>query len=159
MAKLAHSKNELARAEVVVTAIEACSDDLKGVVMKLRIKGNSVRYRVLQSELAQLMNDGRIEETIYFAASESSRFTYALEQSPDVSSIALRYQPSEVAIVLPSSEARDWSRTGQVGMYGKVDLGSRGTLELLVEKDFACIDDNDADNADTFPNPKLGAVC
>ena len=34
--------------------------------MKLRIKGNSLRFRVTQSELAKLVELGRVEETIYF---------------------------------------------------------------------------------------------
>jgi hypothetical protein len=50
----------------------------------------------------------------------------------------------------------DWN---QVGIYATVDRGENGTLNLVVEKDFACLDLSDADNLDTFPNPELGAVC
>lgn len=32
-------------------------------------------------------------------------------------------------------------------------------LELILEKDFACLDRSDADNHDTFPNPLIGASC
>lgn len=32
-------------------------------------------------------------------------------------------------------------------------------LELILEKDFACLDRSDADNHDTFPNPFIGASC
>ena len=40
-----------------------------------------------------------------------------------------------------------------------VDLGSNEGPDIIVEKDFACLDLSDADNHDTFPNPQLGAVC
>jgi hypothetical protein len=32
-------------------------------------------------------------------------------------------------------------------------------LSLAIEKDFACLDHNDAENEDTFPNPNLAAAC
>jgi hypothetical protein len=34
-----------------------------------------------------------------------------------------------------------------------------GWLKIAVEKDWACLDDSDEDNADTFPNPNQGANC
>jgi hypothetical protein len=46
-----------------------------------------------------------------------------------------------------------WSTTGEVGIAGEVDLGIRGTLSVLVEKDFACLDGSIDENLDTFPNP------
>jgi hypothetical protein len=36
--------------------------------MKLRAKGNSLRFRVSRSELSRLMQTGRIEETIQFGS-------------------------------------------------------------------------------------------
>jgi hypothetical protein len=48
---------------------------------------------------------------------------------------------------------------GQIGIYSAVNLGGREMLDVIVEKDFACLDLSDADNHDTFPNPQIGAVC
>ena len=127
--------------------------------MKIRIKGNSLRFRVTQSELARLMGEGRIEETIYFSMRGDSRVTYVLEHQASSSSTTLRYQPPEVAIVLSTAALKTWGESDQVGIYAAADLGSHGVLELLVEKDFACLDLSDAENIDTFPNPASGAVC
>jgi hypothetical protein len=127
--------------------------------MKIRIKGNSLRFRVTQSELARLMDEGRIDETIYFSPSEDSRLTYVLEHQSSSSSTSLRYQPPEVAIVLSTVDLRVWGESDQVGIYASADLGIHGVLDLLVEKDFACLDLSDAENKDTFPNPAAGAVC
>jgi hypothetical protein len=33
------------------------------------------------------------------------------------------------------------------------------SLQILIEKDFACIDGTDQENADTFPNPLAGLKC
>ncbi|SRR6266849_4677186 len=127
--------------------------------MKLRIKGNSLRLRVTRSELMRLIDTGHIEETIHFSSNEQSRLTYALEHESDLSSATLRYQWPAVVIVLPKEEATTWAESNQVGIYASVDLGPRGALDLIVEKDFACLDLTDADNLDTFPNPHGAAIC
>lgn len=127
--------------------------------MKIRIKGNSLRFRVTQSELARLIAEGRIDETIYFSPFENSRLTYVLEHQACLLSTTLRYQPPEVAIVLSTADLKLWGESNQVGIYAATDLGIHGVLDLLVEKDFACLDLSDAENIDTFPNPSAGAVC
>lgn len=127
--------------------------------MKVRIKGNSLRFRVAQSELARLMAGERIEQTIYFSPAEDSKLTYLLEHNSSSSSTTLQYRPHEVAIVLSTADLKAWGESIQVGIYAAADLGANGVLDLVVEKDFACLDLSDAENKDTFPNPNAGAVC
>jgi hypothetical protein len=127
--------------------------------MKLRIKGNSLRVRLTRSEVTKLIDIGHIEETIYFSSNEQSRLTYALGVEPDLTSATIRYEWPEVVIALPTKEATTWAEDNQVGIYATVDLGLRGTLDLIVEKDFACLDGSDADNLDTFSNPSTTGIC
>lgn len=127
--------------------------------MKLRIKGNTLRLRVTRSEIDRLVRSGRIEESTWFGIAPECCFTYALEQGPGITSTALHYTAGEIAILLPSSHAAQWSESDQVGVYAMVDLGSRGLLEVAIEKDFCCLDRSDADNLDMFPNPQMGALC
>jgi hypothetical protein len=127
--------------------------------MKLRIKGNSLRVRLTRPEVTKLIDIGHIEETIYFSSNEQSRLTYALGVEPDLTSATIRYEWPEVVIALPTKEATTWAEDNQVGIYATVDLGLRGTLDLIVEKDFACLDGSDADNLDTFSNPSTTGIC
>jgi hypothetical protein len=127
--------------------------------MKLRVTGKSVRLRLTQSELAKLVDRGHIEETTYFGAGEDSRLTCALEHRPSSIDTSLQYKERELIVILSTSEFKAWAETNQVGIYATVDLGARGDLDIIVEKDFACLDLSDADNMDTFPNPNAGAVC
>lgn len=127
--------------------------------MKLRIKGNSIRLRVTRSEVSRLIDEGRIQETVYFGVTDDAKLTYALEHSTSIASPQLARRPQEIAILLPSSTALPWANAEEVGIYAKVDVGSHGVLELVVEKDFACLDLSDAENADTFPNPQAGVLC
>ena len=124
--------------------------------MKLRINGDSLRLRVGPLELARLMETRRIEETIHFGPEDQARLTYALEVGGE-DPIAVRHEGSRVAVILPSESAQAWSSGAEVGVYGKVRLRS-GCLDIAVEKDWACLDQN-GENADTFPNPNQGANC
>ena len=127
--------------------------------MKLRIKGNSLRLRVSRSELARFQAGGRIEETIHFTAAADATLTYALESALKPSPVTVRYGSSEVTVILSKDRARIWSDESEVGVYTTLDIGAAGSLEVAVEKDFACLDRSDEDNRDTFANPVAGATC
>lgn len=126
--------------------------------MKLRIKGDSLRLRLSPSEVARLMATGHVEETIHFGPEENAKLTYALQLSPQKKGIDIRYEGHEVSIVVSTIAAKEWAEGSQVGMYGDIPL-ENGRLELMIEKDFACLDRSDAENQDRFPHPKRGAVC
>jgi hypothetical protein len=127
--------------------------------MKLRIKGNSLRLRVSRSELALFQAGGRIEETIRFTAAPEATLTYALESALRSSPVSVRYGSREVTVILSQDRARIWGAEDEVGVYTTLDMGPAGSLEVVVEKDFACLDRSDEDNSDTFANPVAGATC
>lgn len=127
--------------------------------MKLRIHKNSLRLRLGPSEIARLLASGRIEETIRFAPGENGQLTYALELAPDDGQhLSIRSVGREIAVLVPRAPAQQWAEGDAVGIGGKIMAGDNA-LELLVEKDFACIDRKAELNEDTFPNPKAGAAC
>jgi hypothetical protein len=127
--------------------------------MKLRINGNSIRLRLLRSEVTQFIEAGRVEQTIHFASDDQAFLIYGLEHESGLTDVEVRHKPSEVTVVVPKQQATSWAETDQIGIYSAVDLGRHGNLEVIVEKDFACLDLSDADNHDTFPNPQIDAAC
>jgi len=127
--------------------------------MKLRIKGDSLRLRVSRSEVARLLAGDCLEETIHFAPETSAKFTYALQQDPSVSRPTVQYAGNRVTILVPTPQTNVWGVTNQVGIAEDVSLGDLGSLALLIEKDFACLDRSEEDNEDTFPNPNAGTTC
>lgn len=122
--------------------------------MKLRIKGDSLRLRVGPAEVQQLISSGRIEETVHFAP--GAHLTYALEHSEAAACLSASHTPDEVVVIVPTSIAQAWANGQDVGIYGVIPNGS-GSLELAVEKDFACLDPAHAGQHDAYPNPK--AAC
>jgi hypothetical protein len=130
--------------------------------MKLRIRGDSLRFRLSPSEMARLLQSGRIEETVHFGPEHDARLTYALLTNVDTpgqdESMKVVYGPQAISVVVASIQVRAWANGAQVGMYAEVNTGA-GRLELAVEKDFACLDKSTADNQDTFPNPNQRTTC
>jgi hypothetical protein len=94
--------------------------------MKLRIKGSSVRLRVLRPEVSRLIETGSIEEKVYFTPSDQSAFTYALKLESGLSKLQVRYESAKITVVVPAEMASHWADTDEVGIYGAVDLEKRG---------------------------------
>jgi hypothetical protein len=127
--------------------------------MKLRIKGDSLRLRVSRSEVAKLLANDCLEETIHFAPEATAKFTYTLQKAPSLLRPTVQFAENKVTIRIPDDQAKAWAVTDQVGIAEDISLGDLGSLALLIEKDFACLDRSEADNEDTFPNPNAGTTC
>lgn len=124
--------------------------------MKLRIGGNSIRLRVLRSEVETLRTGGRLTETLYFGDGDDAKFTYAVG-SADAPATTVHFANCRVLVLLSAARVQQWANSEEVGIYEQLPAGEGRTLDVLVEKDFACLDRSDADNADTFSNPN--ATC
>jgi len=126
--------------------------------MKLRIKGNSIRLRLLQSEVERFAAAGQISDEIEFDAGGAAYLRYSLVTSPAAESMTARFRGNEISIVVPTLVAQQWASDDQVSLESEQPIGSGETLKILVEKDFVCIDrPDDPDREDAFPNPKV--VC
>ncbi|HKX82876.1 MAG TPA: hypothetical protein VJL58_01540 [Pyrinomonadaceae bacterium] len=120
--------------------------------MKLRIKGNSIRFRLLRSEVERLAAIGKISDTVHFGARS---LTYTLIASSSVESIHSRFENAEIVIEIPVGEARGWAESETISITGEQSVDD-GTLSMLIEKDFACLErPDDPDRDDAFPNPSL----
>jgi hypothetical protein len=121
--------------------------------MKLLIKGNSLRFRLIRSELARFVETGRLEETIYFSLDGSSRFTYSLghERSSEVA--VLKCRTGETSIPQSPQRFETLVQTDSMGFYIEIHLGVCRSLELLIEKDLTCLDPIEGVGGDRFLNP------
>lgn len=126
--------------------------------MKLRMKDGSLRLRLAPSEVGRLLKEGRVAETVYFAQGDVAKLTYALQTAENTAPVSVRVGEQELAVVVPAGSARYWAESTEVGLYGQVPVAN-GVLEIAIEKDFACLDKSEAENTDTYPNPKEGTVC
>jgi hypothetical protein len=69
------------------------------------------------------------------------------------------YHLGNITVNIPEFQLKQWAGSDNVGLYADMALDQDQKLAVAIEKDFACLDLSDADNADTFPNPNLTAAC
>lgn len=119
--------------------------------MKIRIKGNSIRYRLGQSEVARFANNGYLEERTEFPG--GAAFYYRLERREGISQPSAAFADNSITVWVPAALAAEWTGTEQVGFDHRLSLGEGKELFLLVEKDFVCLDHTLEDQSDNYPNP------
>jgi hypothetical protein len=119
--------------------------------MKLRIHGNSLRLRLSQSEVAQFSKTGFVEDSIQFAP--GACFAYALESLSWLGTPQALYTNGGLRVLVPRADAADWVRSDHVGISGEQPLESGKHLSILIEKDFQCLDRDEARDPDAYPNP------
>jgi hypothetical protein len=112
--------------------------------MKIRIKGNSLRYRLTKSDVATIIKDGHLEEQTDFG---HQALVYALQTTTDYD-LSATYNDNRITLFVPHSMIDSLANTDEVGFES-----GQGKLFLLVEKDFTCLDNVDEDQSDNYPNP------
>ena len=114
--------------------------------MKIRIKGNSVRYRLTKSDIAQLGSGSFLKDKTEFA---SKTLHYAITITDD-EHLSSDFTGDKIQLNMPRKMIEELINTEKVGF---MDQSRR--VSLLVEKDFACLDNAEEDQSDNFPNPLL----
>lgn len=112
--------------------------------MKIRIKGNSLRYRLTKSDISTLAKDGSIYEQTDFTGKS---LIYAL-MTTQSGIMTAEFINNTITLHLPKIMVDKLVNTETVGFSD-----NNGTLILLVEKDFTCLDNVEEDQSDNYPNP------
>ncbi|WP_349351628.1 hypothetical protein [Flagellimonas sp. MMG031] len=120
--------------------------------MKIRIKGNSIRYRLTKTEVETFCKTGVFKESTEFG---TSTFTYVLRaKKTKVDLLEATYIQDTITLYLDDRELSTWAKSDRVGYSSTSVLPSGKQLSLLLEKDFACLDNTTEDQSDNYPNPK-----
>jgi hypothetical protein len=127
--------------------------------MKLRLQSNSIRLRLKRGEVAQLAKTGRVEEKIIMGGGPEDVFHYVLESSQAVARLEAHLGNKNVLVQVPAETVARWTTGNDVGIEALLPVGNQDRLQVLIEKDFACLDGTDEENADTFPHPLAGTKC
>jgi len=114
--------------------------------MKIRIKGNSIRLRLTKSEVHQLATLGKVSESTSFP---NGALNYHLISDTAVPNLSASFSDNEISIRMPKVWAQAWEKSDQVGH----EVTLENSLYLLIEKDFACLDNSREDQSDNYPNP------
>ncbi len=122
--------------------------------MKLRIKDNSIRLRLTQTEVEQIGNGDQIHNNLNFPGGE--RVSYLLVGSA-VENPEIDYKDNRISISVPTEILTIWANSNEVSLLYELSLDHDNVLKLLIEKDFACLTPReDEDESDLFPHPEQG---
>jgi len=131
--------------------VPPCLSGYNFVCMKIRIKGNSIRYRLTRTEIATLGNQGWLEEKTEFL--NGPALLYRLETKQGIDNLEASFSGNRICIFIPAAIAAEWTTTDVVGFNHKMDIGNGKELFLLIEKDFVCLDQTFEDQSDNYENP------
>ncbi|MEP6713178.1 MAG: hypothetical protein ABJA37_12205 [Ferruginibacter sp.] len=121
--------------------------------MKLRLKGNAIRLRLSQTDVATLAAEGRIEEKISF--SKDIVLCYRLEAKEEMLKPGTSYAENTITVFIPKDFTNDWPGNNVVGTSAIHTTEDGTEIFIMIEKDFKCLDDTEEDQSDNFANPKL----
>ncbi len=123
--------------------------------MKIRIRGNSVRIRITQAELADFGSRGSVTDKISFGG--DTELIYRLAIDDRVREPHADFSGQTITIRLPRAMADDWVNSDEVTVRSEQGIADGKQLRILVEKDFACLAPReDEDDSDAFPHPLAG---
>lgn len=117
--------------------------------MKLRLSGNSIRLRLGQSDLDQLVRTGCVEEHTLLGGGGKLSYRLQLDQSTQV---AAYMEGGTLVVNLPREATLRWAAGPQVGIEHQEQDRPQAGARILIEKDLACIVKREGeDDSDAFP--------
>lgn len=127
--------------------------------MKLRIRGNSIRLRLLQGEVATLGELGKVQETTRLGPAKSDVLTYALCTHGDNDDVSVQWKSGDLQVSIQQALAQEFFNTNQVSIAATLNFSDE-VLTVLIEKDFRCLTDRPGeDESDNFENPQEKHEC
>jgi hypothetical protein len=112
--------------------------------MKIRIKSNSIRYRLTRSDVKQLAVTGHLSDKVTFG---EQYLVYEIKLTDDTH-LSSAFKNSTISLFMPKKMISELINTDRVGFENNDEA-----LHLLVEKDFTCLDSVAEDQSDHYPNP------
>ena len=127
--------------------------------MKLRIRGNTLRFRLGQSEVADLRTTGAVASRVVFGPTPESELHYVVE-CLDAAAPAVRYEPGSIRVALTAELTNALEHSEEEGISFEADTGTGTPLRVSIERDFTCLKPREGESeADSFANPAAGETC
>ncbi len=117
--------------------------------MKLRIKGNTIRFRLTKSEVEFFGKENYLEEKTEFG---NNSLVYSLRTVED-EKLTADFSNNTISLFVPANLAMEWIHTEKVGMESEMEISNGKKLFLLLEKDYKCLDTVAEDQSDNYENP------
>jgi hypothetical protein len=118
--------------------------------MKIRIKDNSIRYRLTKSEVKQLCTAHLLASSTQFV---TGVFHYQIIVKENIDALDASFANNTITLFFPMQEALVWFDSDRITYENTVATSEGNSLKLLLEKDFVCLDHSTEDQSDNYQNP------
>ena len=118
--------------------------------MKIRIKGNTIRYRLDKKDIQQLQEQQKVEETTVIG---TGTLHFCIKAKAGSTAPAIKLEATAVHLSFPKEQVDNWASTDLVGFDAELPNADGSVLKILVEKDFKCLTERDEDQSYAFDNP------
>lgn len=107
--------------------------------MKLRIRGDSLRVRVTQDELAALGRGEAVMDALHFGLDPADALRCEVSASESAPALDATFDARTIRVAVPAAAVARLVATDEVGVSGERPLGDGRTMAVLLEKDFRCL--------------------
>lgn len=123
--------------------------------MKIRLRGNSIRYRLDKTDIELLETIGKVESITHIGA---GTLHFCL-RGKDITDPVIKLEQDGVHLLVPLPQLAAWYAPDQVGFELILPNADGSELKILVEKDFKCLTERNEDESQSFDNPMAGQNC
>lgn len=119
--------------------------------MKVRLKDDSLRFRLTRTEVAQLGAGTMVSSQTRLNALQSLNFRLI---PSELAEVEVHTEQLTISVRLLADAAHNWATTDQVSLVDEL-----AGLAVLIEKDFACLSPREGgDDDDCFVHPDEGEL-
>tara|TARA_B100001559_G_scaffold289830_1_gene268449 strand:- start:3436 stop:3804 length:369 start_codon:yes stop_codon:yes gene_type:complete len=119
--------------------------------MKLRIKGNSIRFRLTRSEVEELNKKGHVEDLVNFG--DGVKFIYEIKADLNKNILEPVFKANKISVLVCQDQISQWALTDKVTIKENYINSDGDEVIVMIEKDFKCLSPRDEDESDMFPHP------
>lgn len=118
--------------------------------MKIRIRGNSLRYRLDKKDIETLQQQQKVEEATTIGAGE---LHFCIKAKANANGPFIKLEQTAIHLSIPAEQVKQWIETDLVGFSLELPNPDGSVLNILIEKDFKCLTERDEDESMAFDNP------
>jgi hypothetical protein len=104
--------------------------------MKLRIHKNSLRIRLDEDDLAQIVETGSVTEELRFGDSEEACLIYSVETRDTAEGASAEFSAGRIRVFIRPETAKNLADETEVAVEATQATGGNPDLQLLIEREF-----------------------
>ncbi|POY35462.1 hypothetical protein C3K47_15490 [Solitalea longa] len=123
--------------------------------MKIRIKANTIRFRLDKNDILLINESGHTKEETSIA---NGKLHFCIKSKP-IETAVIKLDPFSVHLLVPETQLLNWSKSDENGLYLSLKNDDQSELKIAIEKDYKCLTERNEDETASFDNPLSAHNC